>query len=154
MTAPEARPEVSAAFAGLRARHGRAEMYRAVLEGGAFAIRGIFEQVRGWCGTPSRVRFTGSGALSAVWRQIIVDALRWPVEVTDRAAEGRGAAIFLAVALGYHRDVASAEEAMVHVQTTVEPDPGRAGEYDAAYERWLTLSEALRPLDRSGQATP
>ena len=152
--APEARPEVSAAFAGLRARHGRAEMYRAVLEGGAFAIRGIFEQVRGWCGTPSRVRFTGSGALSAVWRQIIVDALRWPVEVTDGAAEGRGAAIFLAVALGYHRDVASAEEAMVHVQTTVEPDPGRADEYDAAYERWLTLSEALRPLDRSGQATP
>lgn len=150
--APEARPDVSAAFAGLRARHGRAEMYRAVLEGGAFAIRGIFEQVRGWCGAPWRVRFTGGGAQSAIWRQIIVDALRWPIELTDAPAEGRGAAIYLAVALGYHRDVESAERAMVHVRTTVEPGQG-ADRYDAVYEHWLALSEALGPLESTAGGT-
>ncbi|MFQ5381988.1 MAG: FGGY-family carbohydrate kinase, partial [Dehalococcoidia bacterium] len=103
--APEARPGASAAFVGLRARHGRAEMYRAVLEGGACAIRAIWDQVTGWCGKPTRARFTGSGALSPTWRQIIVDTIDSPCEVVDGVAEARGAAIYAAVAIGAHPDV-------------------------------------------------
>jgi sugar (pentulose or hexulose) kinase len=151
--APEARPDAAAAFAGLRGDHDRAEMYRAVLEGGAFAIRGIFEQVRGWCGDPARVRFTGSGARSAVWRQIIVDALRWPVEATDAAAEGRGAAIYLATALGYHPDVDAAEAAMVPAAFPIEPHGETADVYDSVYARWSRLSEAMRPLDEEMSVT-
>ena len=145
--APEARPGATAGFVGLQARHSRAEMYRAVLEGGAFAIRGIFEQVRGWCGDPSVVRFTGSGAQSEVWSRIITDALRWPCETTDHVAEARGAAIYAAVALGWYDDVDAAAEAMVHPTARLEPDPVAADRYDEAYQDWRAVSEALRPLD-------
>ncbi len=151
--APEARPDAAASFAGLRSDHGRAEMYRAVLEGGAFAIRGIFEQVRHWCGDPSLVRFTGSGARSAIWRQIIVDSLRWPVESTDAAAEGRGAAIYLATALRYHPNVDAAEVAMVPQATLIEPDSAAADLYDSIYARWIRLSDAMRPLDEETSTT-
>lgn len=153
--APEARPGARAAFAGLGIEHGRADLYRAVLEGGAFGIRAIWDQVRGWCGDPSLVRFTGSGALSATWRQIIVDAIDWPCEVVDGYAEARGAAIYAAVAIGAYPDVDSAAEAMVHPSARVEPSADGVAAYRALYARWRELSDAMRPLDAGpGEAVP
>ncbi len=145
--APEARPGAAAAFAGLRATHGRAHLYRAVLEGGAFAVRAIFEQVRGWCGEPTVMRFTGSGAQSETWRRIIVDALGYPCEVTDHVVEARGAAIYLAVALGHFDDVDAAAAAMVRPSARVDPDPATHARYDDVYAHWRRVSDAMRPLD-------
>lgn len=150
--APDARPGAAAAFVGLRASHGRGEMFRALLEGGAFAIRSIFEQVRGWCGEPAVVRFTGSGAQSEVWRGIIVDALGRACEVTDHVAEARGAAIYLAVALGLHPNVDEAAAALVRPSARIEPDAARAAAYEGLYREWLRVAEALRPLDASEPA--
>lgn len=145
--APELRPGATGSFVGLHTAHGRSEMFRAVLEGGAFALRGIFEQVREWGGEPSVVRFTGSGGTSLIWPQIIVDTLRWPVEATDGAVEARGAAMYLAVALGIHDNIDEASEAMVQVSRTVTPDLDRADRYDEVYADWLRVNDALRPLD-------
>jgi xylulokinase len=151
--APELRPGASGSFVGLRAAHGRAEMFRAVLEGGAFAVREIFEQVRGWCGDPTVVRFTGSGATSPLWPQIIVDALRWPVDATDGAVEARGAAMYLAVGLGMFDDIDEAAAAMVQVSRRVEPDAERADRYDSVYAEWERANAALRPLDEPRTTT-
>ena len=145
--APELRPGATGSFVGLHASHGRSEMFRAILEGGAFALRAIFEQVREWGGEPSVVRFTGSGGTSPLWPQIIVDTLRRPVEATDGAVEARGAAMYLAVALGIYEDVDQAAEAMVQVSRVVEPNAERADRYDALYANWQRVNEALRPLD-------
>ncbi|MBT5774680.1 MAG: hypothetical protein HOH95_09955 [Dehalococcoidia bacterium] len=145
--APELRPGASGSFLGLHASHGRAEMFRAVLEGGAFAIRAIFEQVQGWCGEPIVVRFTGSGATSPLWSQMIVDVLRHPVEATDGAVEARGAAMYLAVALGIYADIDEAGAAMVQVSHVLEPEAANADRYDALYEDWQRVNEAMRPLD-------
>ncbi len=145
--APARRPQASGAFAGLRAAHGRAEMYRAVLEGGAFAIRGVWDQVEAWCGPPRVARFTGSGALSEVWRQIIVDCIDSPCEVVDGFAEARGAAIFAAVAVGAYADIDQAAAAMVHPSTLVEPDPAGVAAYREVYEEWQRVSEVMRALE-------
>ena len=146
--APEARPGASAAFAGMHASHGRAELYRSVLEGGAFAVRAIFDQIVRWCGEPELLRLTGSGAQSTVWSQIICDVLNRPVEVSDEAVEARGAAIYLAVALGLHVDTADAAQAMVPITQTKVPDPAKVTSYAEVYNRWNALSEALRPFDQ------
>ncbi|MDA0350730.1 MAG: FGGY family carbohydrate kinase [Chloroflexi bacterium] len=151
--APELRPGASGAFIGLHGSHGRAEMFRAVLEGGAFAIRAIFEQVLEWGGEPSVVRFTGSGATSPLWPQIIVDTLRHPVEATDGAVEARGAAMYAAVALEMYADIDEAAQAMVQVSRVVTPDTARADRYDALYGDWQQVNEALRPLDQRERMT-
>jgi len=148
--APEARPGARGAFAGLAIEHGRADLYRAVLEGGAFGVRAIWDQVRGWCGDPALVRFTGSGALSGTWRQIIVDAIDWPCEVVDGYAEARGAAIYAAVATGVYADVDAAALAMVHPSLRVTPRPDRVAAYEALYTEWRALADAMRPLDGGG----
>lgn len=151
--APELRPGASGAFVGLHDAHGRSEMFRAVLEGGAFALRAIFDQVRDWAGEPSVVRFTGGGGTSLLWPQIIVDTLRRPVEAGDGAVEARGAAMYLAVALGIYGDIDEASEAMVRVSRVVEPNTEQADRYDALYADWQRVNEALRPLDEAAVAT-
>ncbi len=133
---PVRRPEVSASLSGLRLEHGRPEIWRAALEGTAFAIGEIFRQVRGWCGPPEVVRLTGGGAQSEVWSQILADVLDQPLETTDAAVESRGAAIFLAVALDLFTDVDSAAKAMVRVGRTYEPDPQRVEAYREVYASW------------------
>ena len=146
--APESRPGASAVFTGLRTSHDRANAYRAVLEGGAFAIRSIFQQIYAWCGEPAVIRLTGSGASSAVWCDILANAVGRPLEASDGAVEGRGAAVFAVVALGMYPDYDTAARALVPVRHRYVPDAGLSAEYETFYQDWLTVSDATRPLDR------
>ncbi len=145
--APELRAGARAVFAGLSLGHGRAELYRAVLEGASFAVRGIFDQVVGWCGAPSLLRATGGGAESELWMTILASVLDRPVEIPGTAVEARGAAMCLAVALGVYQDLAEATGAMVRVQSVIEPDPGLARSYRSVFSDWSSLNELSRNFD-------
>jgi sugar (pentulose or hexulose) kinase len=146
--APEMRPGASAVFTGLRTSHDRANAYRAVLEGGAFAIRAIFDQIHAWCGDPAVIRLTGSGARSAIWCEILANAIGRPIEASDEAVEGRGAAIFATVALGLYSDYDGAALALVPVKHRYVPDAALTAEYKKLYHDWQSVSDATRPLDR------
>ena len=138
-SAPRQRPDARAAFAGLMLHHGAGEAYRAVLEGTAFAVRQIFTQVEGWCGAPARVRLTGSGANSRVWVDMLAAVLGRPLEYSDQAVEGRGAAIFLAVALGRYPEFDKAADVMVPVLGVARPDPSMVAAYQAVFDDWRRL---------------
>jgi sugar (pentulose or hexulose) kinase len=146
--APESRPGASAVFTGMRTGHDRATLYRAVLEGGAFAIRAIFDQILAWCGEPTIIRLTGGGAHSAIWCEILANVLARPLEASDKAVEGRGAAIFAAVALGLFPDYDAAGRAWVPIKQRYEPQPAQIETYEKLYRDWQTVSDATRPLDR------
>ena len=145
--APDRRPAATGAFAGLRLGHGRAALYRAVFEGAAFAVADVVDQVAGWCGPPNRIRLTGGGAASPLWRQILADVLNSAVEATDDAVEGRGAAMFLAVGIGMHPDYAAAVDAMVPAVRRFEPVPSAATTYATVRARWRSVRDIMRPLD-------
>lgn len=146
--APEARPGASAVFTGMRTGHDRATLYRAVLEGGAFAIRAIFDQIHAWCGEPAVVRLTGGGAHSPLWCDILAHALGRTLEASDKAVEGRGAAIFAAVALGLFPDYDAAGRAWVPIKARYAPQPALTETYEKLYRDWQTVADATRPLDR------
>ncbi len=137
--APERRPDARAAFTGLGLAHGRAELYRAVLEGASFAVADIFDQVTGWCGSPGRLRATGGGAESALWMDVLASILGVPIELTGGSVEGRGAALCLAVALGHHADVEEAARAMVRVEGVASPDPELSECYRKIRGDWKAL---------------
>ena len=144
--APERRPDARAAFAGLRLGHDRGVMVRALFEGVGFAVADIVDQVASWCGPPDRIRLTGGGAASPPWRQILADILDHALEASDDAVEGRGAAIFLAVALGLHADYAKAAAAMLPPAQRVEPGPA-AATYRDLRARWHVVRDTMRALD-------
>jgi sugar (pentulose or hexulose) kinase len=132
---------------GLRADHSRADLYRAVLEGTTFAVAAVYSQLVAWCGSARALRTTGGGAASELWLQMLAAALKTPLEVTDTAVEGRGAAIFAAVALGRHRDYDTAAEAMVRVTRRVVPDEDVVAQYESIHRQWLNVERATRVLD-------
>jgi sugar (pentulose or hexulose) kinase len=144
--APQYHPGARGAFAGLALAHGQAELGRAVLEGAACAVRAVFEEVAGWCGPPRRLRVTGGGAENRLWVEILVNLLGAPIEWTGPAAEARGAAICLAVALGIHEDPAQAAAAMVAVDRRIEPEPALAAAYEEIYRDWDRLGRLSRVL--------
>ncbi len=145
--APERRPGATGAFVGLRLRHGAPSLYRAVLEGSAFAIADIARQIAGWCGDPACLRLTGGGAASRLWAGILADVLAEPVDVFDAAVEGRGAAIYLAAALGLYSDQHAAAAAMVPEPARIEPDAANVARYRDVRERWNRVRDATRALD-------
>ncbi len=64
--------EVRAGFFGLSSSDGAGAMYRAVLEGVAFAIAANLEAMGG---TSGRISLVGGGALSRVWPALLADAV-------------------------------------------------------------------------------
>jgi sugar (pentulose or hexulose) kinase len=87
--APVVDPHARAQFDGLSPRHDRACLFRAVLEGVAFAMHDLFDAL-GFDG--ERVLLTGGGAQNPLWVQMICDLIGRPVEVPDGSQFGAGAA--------------------------------------------------------------
>ncbi len=98
------------AFTGLSTAHGRGHLHRAVLEAVAVSLRHCQEVLRER-GLPLReVVAINGGARSAVWRQIICDALGVPLEyLPDNAGAPAGAALLAGLGTGVLPDVAVAK---------------------------------------------
>ena len=140
--APDRNFEARAAFLNLNLAHTKAHLYRALLEGVAFALAEILEQVEGWCGQAKSLRLTGGGAASPVWRSILCAALDRPLEYSDTAAETRGAAIFAAVATGHYPDYDRAADAMATQRGRLDPDAEQVTRYREIYNRWRDARDA------------
>lgn len=145
-------PEARGAVIGWHAGHGRAHLYRAIVEGVAFAMREGRERIERRSGTPvTALRVAGGGSRSDAAMQVTADVLGLPAERPALPeASGLGAAMLASVALGLHADAAAAVRAMARVGRRFEPDAARAARYDALYRRvWQPLYPRLRPLLRA-----
>jgi xylulokinase len=142
---PHLDPDARAALVGLAARHGRAHVIRAILEGVAFSLRDtftIFEEMD----VPVRtIRLGGGGARSPIWRQIQADVYRREVEIVE-TEEGAayGAALLAGVGAGVWPSIDEACAACVRVACTVVPDPHASAVLEERYEAFRRLYPALR----------
>jgi sugar (pentulose or hexulose) kinase len=144
-------PEAKGAIIGFGDVHTRAHVYRAILEGLAYALRdGLERTARRTRVSPTELRIAGGGAQSAAVAQLTADVFGLPVaRGRTHEASGLGAAIDAAVGLGIHRDIAAAVDAMVHVAEVREPDPGNRIRYDELYrDVYRRMYPRLRPLYR------
>jgi xylulokinase len=146
--APEWNGAARGVFHGLTLAHTRAHLYRAVLEGSAFALRDILDAMKGAGLDVRRLTIVGGGAKGTLWRQIKADVTGLPVRIPANVeTTATGAAILAAVAAGLHADVASAVEAFVayEPEETV-PDPETRERYDKAYGLYRDVYFALKPV--------
>lgn len=119
--APRVDPLARAQFAGLSPRHQRADMFRAVLEGVAFAMKDLFDLLSF---DGDRVLLTGGGAQNPHWVQMICDLIDTPVEVPNGSQFGaRGAALMAATAAGEFATIDDASAAMAGLGRSYLPDP-------------------------------
>ncbi len=141
---PHLDPAARGAFVGLTARHSRAHLTRAVLEGVVFSLHDGFALIRE-LGVPIReVRATGGGARSPLWRQILADTLDLPVRrVVAEEGPAYGAALLAGVAAGVWRDLAAAAMVVRLRPEQDEPDPAGVHLYAEYAALYRTLYPAL-----------
>jgi sugar (pentulose or hexulose) kinase len=142
-------PEAKGAIIGFGDVHTRAHVYRAILEGLAYALREGKERIEKRSGVPiTELRVSGGGSQSDAAMQLTADIFGLP---TSRPhlyeTSGLGAAIDAAVGLGLHPDFNTAIQAMTRIGKTFEPMAPHHATYDALYHRvYQKMYARLQPL--------
>ena len=143
---PHPDPFARGAFAGLTLSHDRRHLTRAVIEGVAFGLRdGLDLMLAAGLPQPKRIRASGGGIASPLWRSILADVLETEI-ATVSTTEGAayGAAILAGVGAGWFPDVGTATTALVTVTPVASPGPD-VETYRAAHARYRALYPALAP---------
>ncbi|TLN03255.1 carbohydrate kinase, partial [bacterium] len=142
-------PEARGAIIGFGDVHTRAHMYRAILEGLAYALREGAERTSRRSGVKiETLRVAGGGSQSDAGMQLTADVFGLPASRPHvYEASGLGAAIDAAVGIGLHADFSSAVREMTRVSHTFEPDAKVHEIYDEMYNNiYLKMYDRLKPL--------
>jgi xylulokinase len=145
--APDANPLARGAFVNLSLETDRSYMLRAVLEGVAFSMRGLLPVVEELTETTfAELRFSGGGARSDVWAQILADVLdRVLLPLADPVHSNNRASALLAFdALG----IAGVDEIdrFCPVRNRFEPQPQNRAVYDHLFAQFRATYDGLRPV--------
>ncbi len=140
---PYADPNARGAFIGLTLRHKKQHMTRALLEGVTFGLMDSLELVRSTGTKITKVRVSGGGARSQLWRQImadVFDAEIATVNITQGAAYG--AALLAGVGAGIFDNVCDVAQSLVKETVCAMPGPD-APVYREYYQQYRLLYPAL-----------
>ena len=145
---PHTDPLSRGVVSGLTLRHGRAHVYRSILEGISFGTALIFDAMRANGYLPEAVVVAGGATRSDLWLQIHADVAGIPFKRTKCAdAPALGAAILAAVAAGAHGgDVFTAVDAMVHEEGVVMPRSEVHARYAKPYAAYKATYAATKHL--------
>jgi sugar (pentulose or hexulose) kinase len=142
-------PEARGAIIGFSAVHTRAHVYRALLEGLAYALREGKEQIERRTRVPIRqLRVAGGGSQSDAAMQVTADIFGLPAARPHTfEASALGAVIDAAVGVRLFADIPTAVSQMTRVGDVFEPDRQARAVYDALYRQvYLQMYPRLRPL--------
>ena len=118
-------------------------MTRALLEGVTFGLMDSLELVRALGTKITKVRVSGGGARSQLWRQIMADIFETEiatVNITQGAAYG--AALLAGVGVGIFDNVRNAAQSLVKETSSAMPGPN-APIYREYYQQYRLLYPAL-----------
>jgi xylulokinase len=138
-------PNAKGAIVGLTLAHTRADIYRAALEGIAFATNAIFDTYAEAGAPPSRIVAVGGGLRNRIWTQATSDVSGLRQDVREISIGASYGDAFLArLALG---DVSkSAIEQWNPAAFTIEADPRSARLYKRRYATFRKLYPRIRDL--------
>jgi xylulokinase len=134
-------PDARGAVLGLTTSHGRAELYRAALEGIAHGVRHNLDAFRAAGGPSPRLIAVGGGTRGGLWPRIVSDVTGLAQDVpTDTTGAALGDALLAARAIGLDATATTWNP----VVTTVEPDPAHTALYDRFHEHYRALYPSTR----------
>ncbi len=142
-------PEARGAIIGFNEAHTRAHVYRAILEGLAYALREGKERTEKRSGVPiTELRVAGGGSQSNAAMQLTADVFGMTASRPHvYEASGLGAAMDAAVGVKVHADFKAAAKEMTHSGDRFEPDAKTHELYDELYHQvYLKMYDRLRPL--------
>ena len=146
---PHTDPYARGAIWGLSLQHGRAEVFRALMEGIAYGMADILATFAQHRFSIARVIASGGATRSPLFMQIYADVTGMPMTTTQEPeASLLGSAVVAAVGAGIYPDLPAAAKAMVTVDREYHPDAGRHAAYQFYVEKYQETYRRLRPLMR------
>ena len=124
--------------------HGRADLTRAVMEGVALEMNDIMSV---WNQTGIEIKsmsLGGGGTKSPLWNQIQADVYGRPVQIMKVGESAvLGAAILGGVGAVVFDSIQEGVDAMVHVETEIEPIVENHEIYQGLYSAYVEANQAL-----------
>jgi sugar (pentulose or hexulose) kinase len=148
----ENEPLSKGAIIGFSGEHARAHVYRAIIEGIAYELRRLKEEMEKLSGSKVKeLRVGGGGSKSDEIMQITADVFNLPARrVHTSNLSALGAAIDAAVTLNIYHAFPEAVDNMVRVKEPFTPHEKNAKTYDRLFnEVYKKIYPALSPLYRS-----
>ena len=130
-------PAVRGAFLNLDLRHTRADLLRATMEGIAFGLRNVLDELRRLTPIAPPLTLVGGGANSLLWRQLYADVYDMSVVRTcaGQQAAALGAAAVAGVGVGLWPDFGIIDE-ISGVTDKNEPEGVAAAEYGRMFAKY------------------
>ena len=134
-------------FIGLRPNTSRSDMYQAVLEGVAFAIKDNLEIIKRFSIDIKNSCLCGGGAKSKLWREILANVLDIELSIpVSEQGPGYGSAMLAMVGAGAFENVKQATDKFFEIKETVKPDKDITALYAERYEKYSKIYPAIKKL--------
>jgi xylulokinase len=144
---PHLDAQVRGGWVGLTARHKRADLIRAVIEGVSYSQKDGLDLIEGLGTKLTKVRASGGGAKSQFWRQLLADIFNKPVATLEtQEGSAYGAALLALVGAGAYSSVPEVCHAVIKEVDITDPDPKAAAFYQEQHAVYQSLYPALKPI--------
>ena len=150
--APYWDPDLRGSFTGLTFSHGPGHLLRAFYEGIAYSLADCLRQFTESGISLDRLRITGGGAQSPMWRQILADVLNATIELPETADASFGCALIAGLGVGAYASVAEMQAA-IRITARHEPDPARAARYAEGFATYRAIQQALAGINHQISAS-
>lgn len=141
--------EAKGAIIGFGDVHTRAHVYRAILEGLAYALREGQQTLEKRQGKKiKQLIVSGGGSQSDAAMQLTADIFNLPAHRPHTfETSGLGAAINAAVGIGHYQNYEQAAKAMTRIQQTFTPNPSNVAMYHQLFEQvYKKMYPQLKPI--------
>ncbi len=134
---------------GLTAKHTRADLIRALLEGVSYSQKDCLDLIVQLGVRVRSVRVSGGGARSAFWRQLLADVFGKPVVVLEtQEGSAYGAALLALAGTGVYSSVPEVCRAAIREVDSVEPRAAESEWYARGHALYRALYPALKAVHR------
>lgn len=144
--APYWDPDLRASFTGLTFGHGPGHVMRAFYEGVAYSLADCLRQFTDAGVRLDRLRITGGGAKSPMWRQILADVLDARIELPETADASFGCALIGGLGIGTYASVDAMGQA-IRITATHDPDPELVALYREGLATYRNIQTNLQPIN-------
>jgi xylulokinase len=136
-----------AAWIGLTAKHQRADLVRAILEGVCYSQKDGLEIINQLGAAPQLVRLSGGGGKSPFWHQLFTDIFNVRVATLEtQEGSAYGAALLALVGTREYQSAAELCDVAIKEVSVKDPDPEAVAFYQQRYALYQSLYPALKSV--------
>ncbi|ACL70698.1 xylulokinase [Halothermothrix orenii] len=142
---PHADANARGVYFGISGKHHQGHFIRAVMEGVTFGLKDSLELIKEKGVTIKEIRAIGGGAKSRIWQQIMADIFGQEINLLNiEEGPAFGAALIAGVGVGEYANFKEAEDKIIKVRKTIEPDSNNVQHYNDLYQLYRKLYTSLK----------